>query len=88
VTYSIANLAFTRVAVQFDGGLQTVPGAPVEAMPDQYPEANMFGDLPAWGYYLRHVHGVTFDACTTSVAATDARSALVTADVSGQTGSP
>jgi len=88
VTYPVANLAFTRVAVQYDGGLATVPAAPPEAMPDQYPEANMFGDLPAWGYYLRHVQGVTFDTCTTTVASTDARSALVTSDVTGQTGSP
>jgi hypothetical protein len=48
----------------------------------------MFGDLPAWGYYLRHVQGVTFDACTSSVAATDARQKLVTDDVGLLTGSP
>jgi hypothetical protein len=88
VTYDITNLSFTRAAVQFDGGLSTVPGAPVEAMPDQYPESNMFGDLPAWGYYLRHVQGVAFDACTTSVAAADARPMIVTDDVSGLVGTP
>src|SRR6185312_718790 len=88
VTYPITNLSFTRVAVQFDGGLATVPAAPPEAMPDEYPEVKMFGDLPAWAYYLRHVQGVTFDSCTTSVAATDARMPLVTDDVSGQIGAP
>jgi polygalacturonase len=87
-TYSIANLAFTRVAVSFDGGLATVPGAPPEPMAGQYPESNMFGDLPAWAYYLRHVRGVTFDSCTSAVAAGDARGALVTADVTGLTGAP
>jgi polygalacturonase len=88
VTYPITNLAFTRVAVQFDGNLATVPAAPPEAMPDQYPEVNMFGDLPASAYYMRHVQGVTFDACTTTVAATDARMQLVTDDVAGQIGTP
>jgi polygalacturonase len=88
VTYPITNLTFTRVAVTFDGGLSSVPSSPPEATPNQYPESNMFGDLPAWGYYLRHVQGVTFDACTSSVAANDARPKLVTDDVGGMVGSP
>ncbi len=87
-TYPITNLSFTRVAVTYDGGLATVPAAPIEAAPDQYPESNMFGDLPAWGYYLRHVAGVTFDACTTAVASPDARPEIVTDDVAGLVGSP
>jgi hypothetical protein len=51
---------------------------PPEATPDQYPESNMFGDLPAWGYYLRHVTGVTFTNCTSTAAASDTRPKLVT----------
>ncbi len=88
VTYPITNLAFANVAVAFDGGLASIPTSPPEAMPNQYPESNMFGDLPAWGYYLRHVAGVSFSACTSSVAATDARQALVSDDVTGLVGSP
>jgi Glycosyl hydrolases family 28 len=88
VTYPIANLAFTNVAITFDGGLASTPASPPEATPNQYPESNMFGDLPAWGYYLRHVTGVSFTACTSSVASPDARQPLVTADVTGLTGSP
>jgi hypothetical protein len=87
-TYPITNLSFTNVVVAFDGGLGTVPAAPAEAMPNQYPESNMFGDLPAWGYFFRHVNGVTFTSVTSSVATTDARQKLVTDDVSGLVGSP
>jgi hypothetical protein len=57
-------------------------------MPNQYPESNMFGDLPAWAFYLRHVNGVQFRACTASAASPDARKKLVTDDVSGLSGSP
>lgn len=88
ITYPIQNLSFTRAAISFDGNLSTVPAAPPEAVADEYPESNMFGDLPAWGYYLRHVSNVTFDSCTTSVQATDARQEIVTDDVSGQVGTP
>jgi hypothetical protein len=87
-TYPITNLSFTRVAVVMDGGSTVIPAAPPEAMPNQYPESNMFGDLPAWGYYLRHVQGVTFASCTTTAATTDARPVLATDDVGGMTGSP
>src|SRR5262249_49139878 len=88
VTYPITNLAFTNVAVRFVGGSPTVPDNPPEAIPDQYPESRMFGDLPAWGYFLRHVDGVRFANCTSSVANTDPRPLLVTIDVAGATGSP
>jgi Pectate lyase superfamily protein len=81
VTYPITNLAFTNVNVAFAGGLATIPAAPPEAMPNQYPESNMFGDLPAWGYYLRHVTGVTFTNCTSTTLATDARQQRVDSDV-------
>lgn len=88
VTYPIRNLAFTNVSVAFTGGLGAVPGNPPEAMPNQYPESNMFGDLPAWGYYLRHVDGVTFTSCRSSVANADARQGSVTSDVSNLVGTP
>jgi polygalacturonase len=88
VTYPITNLAFTNVALTFTGGSATVPGAPPEAMPNQYPESNMFGDLPAFGYYLRHVRGVTFAGCSSSAAAADARQVLVGDDVSAMVGAP
>ena len=48
----------------------------------------MFGDLPAWAYYLRHVNGVTFSGCASSLVNSDVRSKLVTSDVSGLVGTP
>ena len=88
MTYPITNLSFSNVAVTFDGALATVPASPPEATPNQYPESNMFGDLPAWGFYLRHVEGVTFASCATTSGAYDARQEVVTDDVTGLVGSP
>jgi hypothetical protein len=88
IAYRITNLAFTNVVVRFQGGRPTVPGIPPEAMPNQYPESNMFGDLPAWAYYLRHVTGVTFSASPASLAHADARAKLGTQDVTGLSGAP
>lgn len=86
--YRIKNLEFRRVAIAFRGGRTTVPGSPPEAMPNQYPESNMFGDLPASAYFLRHVDGVTFDACDSQLTTPDARQKLVTEDVSNLVGAP
>jgi polygalacturonase len=90
VTYPITNLAFSNVAIAFDGGWTTLPlpKSPVEADQSQYPESNMFGDLPAWGYYLHHVQGVTFNACAATLASPDVRQEIVTDDVSGLSGTP
>ncbi len=82
-TYPITNLFFTNCNVTFTGGRTTVPGGPPEWDSSQYPEANMFGDLPGFGYYLRHVDGVTFSDCTSILpnGVTDARPAIATNDV-------
>ena len=51
------------VHVTVAGGGTTIPGAPGEPAAG-YPEVDMFGPLPAWGYYFRHVRGLTFGNST------------------------
>ncbi|MEY2485329.1 MAG: hypothetical protein QOH39_977 [Verrucomicrobiota bacterium] len=81
-TYSISNLFFTNCNVTFHGGhTGGVPGNPPEWDSNQYPEANLFGDLPAYGYYMRHVNGITFTTCSTGLANSDTRPATATNDV-------
>lgn len=48
---------------------------------DQYPEFSMFGELPAWGLYLRHVDGLKLDNIRLSLKAEDFRPAFVLEDV-------
>jgi polygalacturonase len=80
-TYPITNLFFTDCNITFKGGRNSVPGNPPEWNSSQYPEANMFGDLPAWGYYFRHVNGITFTRRTSMVSPGDARPEIATNDV-------
>jgi len=81
-TYKINNLLFDNVNISFKGGLNSVPSDPPEYV-GQYPENTMWNNLPAYGYYLRHVSNVTFTNCFTSAAASDARPWIVTNDASG-----
>jgi hypothetical protein len=50
-------------------------------MRDHYPEYHMLGTPPAYGIYLRHVRGLTFQDFTLDTAAPDMRPALVGEDV-------
>lgn len=54
---------------------------------DSYPEFHMFGELPAWGFYIRHVDGITFDNVAVVLRQPDFREAVVTEDVDGVRGS-
>jgi len=83
VTYPITNLFFTNCKITFKGGRNNVPGNPPEWDSNQYPEVSMWGDLPAYAYWMRHVDGVTFTNCFSRLNGTDARSERVTNDVSG-----
>jgi hypothetical protein len=43
----------------------------------------MFGDLPAYGFYLRHLKGIVMDDLRLSFNSPDNRPALLLDDVSG-----
>lgn len=50
----------------------------VPEMVDQYPEFHMFGELPAWALYVRHVDGLTLGNVRVKALAPDYREAMVT----------
>ncbi len=65
-------------------GMAYVPLWRLESVPEainSYPEFSMFGELPSWGFYVRHVQGITFRNVTLKLAADDFRPAFVFDDV-------
>jgi hypothetical protein len=85
--YPLKNLSFENVDLDFPGGDTTVPKAPREPGMG-YPEYSMFGPLPAAAYYFRHVDGLSFESCNTTLAAADARPATAFVDVTQRSGAP
>jgi hypothetical protein len=69
------NAAFARV------GLNELDKVPELAA--NYPEFSMFKELPAWGFYIRHAKGISFENITLSCDKKDYRSAVVLDDVQG-----
>lgn len=48
-----------------------------------YPEFSMFGELPAWGLYIRHASGITLRNIKLSYQKDDFRPAIITDDTKG-----
>lgn len=55
----------------------------VPELPTKYPEFSMFGELPAWGFYVRHVEGLKMKNVTIRVKKADYRPAVVVDDAKG-----
>jgi len=78
----IENVSLRDVYIIFKGGVKQAPeGAPEN--PAAYPEHRMFGTLPAYGFFCRHVRDIRFDGVRTACAEPDERPALVCHDVRG-----
>ena len=76
ITLSNIHLTFSGGGTQEEAGRRDVP-----EMEDHYPEYHMFGTLPAYGMYARHVKGLTLHNVTFDLAAPDLRPAVVCDDV-------
>lgn len=53
-------------------GLEAIP-----EMPYAYPEFSQFKELPAWGFYVRHADGITFENVSLKARSADYRPAMV-----------
>jgi hypothetical protein len=82
----IENVLLSNLAFTFEGGgTRDLADIDVPELPKQYPECLMFGDLPAYGFYVRHVKGVRFANVQLRTATPDLRHAMVLDDVEAVT---
>jgi polygalacturonase len=79
---SIRDLTLTDIRLSLRGGgtAEDAQRMPEEKEKD-YPEATMFGKLPAAGVYIRHVAGITISGLSVQTSQPDRRSVLVLEDV-------
>jgi polygalacturonase len=61
----IQNIALENIRLTYGGNAQSITNLNIDSLqkvPERekdYPEFDMFGDLPSWGLYMRHTEGVT-----------------------------
>ena len=85
---AVENVTLENIEINYPGrgnnGLANLPLTRLDDIPErvaEYPEFSMFGELPAWGFYVRHVDGLVMKNINLSIKAPDYRPALVIDDV-------
>ncbi len=88
--HPLEDVTIENVEMIYDGGgdenMAKMPVESLSLIPDQiseYPEFSMFGELPAWGFYARHVAGLNLKNITVKAKNQDYRPAFVFDDVTG-----
>ena len=80
--HPVEDVLVENIRIRFAGGGTAKDAARVPPENEaSYPKGNMFGTLPAFGFYCRHARGLTLRNLDLSTASPDARPAVVTVDV-------
>ena len=86
--HPVENVILENIEINYPGrgndGLANMPISRLDGVPEKinaYPEFSMFGELPAWGLYVRHVDGLRMNNIRFNIAAPDYRPAMVLDDV-------
>jgi len=82
--HSIEDVTLDNIRLEFEGaGRPLHAHGAVPEYPDKYPEHTMFGVLPAYGFYCRHVRRLQFRSVRVIASRPEERPALLTDDVEG-----
>lgn len=88
--YSIENVTLENIEITYPGraskGMAYLPLWRLKDVLENekgYPEFTMFGELPSWGFYVRHVNGIEMKNIKLVLEKEDFRPAFVFDDVKG-----
>jgi len=86
--HPVEDVTLENIEVVYEGGgnpqVASVPIDSLSKIPEQiaeYPEFSMFGELPAWAFYVRHVVGLKLKNISIKAKSKDYRPACVFDDV-------
>ncbi len=86
--YSIENVVLENIEITYPGraskGMAYLPLSRLKDVLENrkgYPEFTMFGELPSWGFYVRHVNGIQMKNVKLTLEKEDFRPAFVFDDV-------
>jgi polygalacturonase len=82
--YDVEDVVFSNIYIHIKGGGTKEQGAVV--VPEKetiYPDPQEFGQIPAWGFYIRHAKNITMHHITLEFENPDYRPAFVIEDVKG-----
>ena len=80
--HPIENVTLANISLGFEGGGTREDAVrEIAEKPDSYPESTMFGTLPSYGFFCRHVKGLRLQNVRFQTSAPDCRHALLLDDV-------
>lgn len=80
----IEGITISNSRFIFPGGItEDLSGKKIEELPDHYPESTMFGTLPAFGMFVRHVDHLNLQGLFFKFQTPDSRPAIICDDVHG-----
>ncbi|MEE9460416.1 MAG: glycoside hydrolase, partial [Bacteroidales bacterium] len=80
--YPVKNIKLSNMILEFAGGVKDpVNPADVPELEDLYPEATMFGELPAYAFFIRHAENISLSDITTITLDPDMRKPVLIQDV-------
>ena len=86
--YPVRNVWLSNISIHHQGGvkesdLKAINDSVANEKEKAYPEATMWGNLPAKGFYLRHTRNIHFDRIEVHTDKPDARPDFVYSDTEG-----
>ncbi|MDQ3018062.1 MAG: glycosyl hydrolase family 28 protein [Bacteroidota bacterium] len=86
--HSVENVLLENIEIRYPGkgndGLAYLPLSRLDDIPEKvssYPEFSMFGELPSWGLYVRHMNGLAMKNIRLRITSPDYRPAILFDDV-------
>lgn len=79
--HPIKNISLSNININFKGGITEEISMDVLDLEVHYPESDMFGILPSYGFYFRHVENLKVDNVNLSLEESDSRYAFVLSNV-------
>lgn len=80
--HDIQDLELSNIRIYYDGGGKILE-TKVPENEKNYPEPSMFGNMPAYGFYIRHVAGLKLRDVEVSFLNDDPRPAFMLDDIKG-----
>jgi hypothetical protein len=82
--HEIEDVSISNVRIYYaGGGTEQMAATRPPEKDNAYPEPAMFGDMPSYGFFIRHAKNIQLDNVEVSVEKDDARPAFVLDDVRG-----
>jgi len=80
----INNISLSNIIINYSGGVnRNGYKDEVPELANNYPEGNMWGNLPSYGFYVRHVENISFSNIELNYKEKDVRPAFACDDVKG-----